>query len=92
MTLGITANPLYERIYRWDKAMPQYALGHPQRLERIEQQVSAYPGLALAGNAYQGIGIPDCIHSGESAAERVLSSVRFLEPGNPETVPVRSTQ
>jgi protoporphyrinogen/coproporphyrinogen III oxidase len=92
MTLGITASPLHERIYRWDKAMPQYALGHPQRLERIEQGVSAYPGLALAGNAYQGIGIPDCIHSGERAAERVLSSVRFLEPGNPETVPVRSTQ
>ena len=74
-TLGIQAKPLLERIYRWDKAMPQYNLGHPERLERIENQLKHYPALALAGNAYQGIGIPDCIRSGELAAERILSSL-----------------
>jgi oxygen-dependent protoporphyrinogen oxidase len=75
LTLGITAEPLLERIYRWEKAMPQYHLGHPERLARIESGLAAYSGLALAGNAYQGIGIPDCIRSGELAAERVFSTI-----------------
>jgi protoporphyrinogen/coproporphyrinogen III oxidase len=75
LTLGITADPILNRIYLWEKAMPQYALGHAQRLERIETQLRAYPGLALAGNAYQGIGIPDCIYSGEQAAQRLLSTI-----------------
>lgn len=75
LTLGITAEPLLLRIFRWERAMPQYNLGHPGRLRRIEQQLCAYPGLALAGNGYQGIGIPDCIHSGQLAAEKILSTV-----------------
>lgn len=75
LTLGINAEPLLTRIYRWEKAMPQYNLGHPERLQRIERSLAAYPGLALAGNAYQGIGIPDCIHSGEIAAEKILSDL-----------------
>lgn len=75
-TLGITTEPLLQRIYRWDKAMPQYNLGHPERLRRIDGHLEGYPGLAFAGNAYQGIGIPDCIRSGELAAEKILSTVR----------------
>ena len=75
LTLGITADPLLKRIYRWEKAMPQYNLGHPKRLERINRCLTAYSGLALAGNAYQGIGIPDCIHSGEIAAEKIHSAL-----------------
>jgi protoporphyrinogen oxidase len=51
-------------------------LGHNQRLARIEAVTCALPGLELAGNAYHGVGIPDCIHSGQEAAERVLSGVR----------------
>ncbi|HSF81974.1 MAG TPA: protoporphyrinogen oxidase [Anaerolineales bacterium] len=74
LTLDITAKPLLWRNFTWEKAMPQYNLGHPERLERIERRLAAYPGLALAGNAYQGIGIPDCIHSGELAAEKILST------------------
>jgi oxygen-dependent protoporphyrinogen oxidase len=77
LTLGITAKPLLWRIFTWEKAMPQYNLGHPERLKRIERRLSAYPGLALAGNAYQGIGIPDCIHSGEIAAEKILSTLQY---------------
>jgi protoporphyrinogen/coproporphyrinogen III oxidase len=72
LTLGITAEPLLQRVYRWEKAMPQYNLGHPERLERIESCLERWPGLALAGNGYRGIGIPDCIHSGEKAAEKIL--------------------
>lgn len=72
LTLGITRPPQLERVYLWEKAMPQYNLGHPARLERIQAAVDRLPGLALAGNGYRGIGIPDCIHSGELAARRVL--------------------
>jgi oxygen-dependent protoporphyrinogen oxidase len=74
LTLGITAEPLLQRIYTWEKAMPQYNRGHVHRLARIESQLDFFPGLALAGNAYQGIGIPDCIHSGQLAAEKILSN------------------
>jgi oxygen-dependent protoporphyrinogen oxidase len=55
--------------------MPQYVLGHPERLERIDAAVAGHPGLALAGAAYRGVGIPDCIRSGEEAAEAVVSAL-----------------
>jgi oxygen-dependent protoporphyrinogen oxidase len=72
-TLGIESQPTLVRVYRWDKAMPQYNLGHPQRLRQIETMLESHPRLALAGNGYQGIGIPDCIRSGELAAERIMN-------------------
>jgi oxygen-dependent protoporphyrinogen oxidase len=71
LTLGIAADPIMQRVFLWDKAMPQYNLGHPESLKRIDMALEKYPGLALAGNGYRGIGIPDCIHSGELAAEQV---------------------
>jgi oxygen-dependent protoporphyrinogen oxidase len=52
--------------------MPQYNLGHLERLARIEAKVKRFPNLALAGNGYRGIGIPDCIHSGYMAAEKMV--------------------
>jgi oxygen-dependent protoporphyrinogen oxidase len=76
LTLGITAEPLLRRIFQWEKAMPQYNLGHPERLSRINNLLEDIPSLTLAGNGYQGIGIPDCIHSGESAVEKILTSFR----------------
>lgn len=74
-TLQITAEPIVERVFRWEQAMPQYNLGHPARLKRIDALLEGLPGLALAGNGYRGIGIPDCIHSGEVAAEKVLAPI-----------------
>jgi oxygen-dependent protoporphyrinogen oxidase len=74
LTLGITAEPALSRVFRWERAMPQYNLGHPARLERIEAALKDWPGLALAGNGYRGIGIPDCIRSGELAASRVMEA------------------
>ena len=71
LTLGISANPILQRIFLWDKAMPQYNLGHPEILKRIDAAFEKHPGLALAGNGYRGIGIPDCIHSSELAVEKV---------------------
>jgi protoporphyrinogen/coproporphyrinogen III oxidase len=53
--------------------MAQYAVGHLERVEAFEDAAARHPGLALAGNAYRGIGIPDCAQSGEQAAERLLA-------------------
>lgn len=69
--LGIRARPVLRRIARWPSAMPQYNLGHPERLEAIGARLDALPGLRLAGAAYSGIGIPDCIRSGAEAAHEV---------------------
>jgi oxygen-dependent protoporphyrinogen oxidase len=71
---GITARPRFSRIFRWPRSMAQYTVGHSQRLAEIERLVLQIPGLHLAGNAYQGIGIPDCIRMGKQAAESILSA------------------
>lgn len=75
LTLGIAADPIVSRVFMWENAMPQYNLGHPELLKRIDAALEKHPGLALAGNGYRGIGIPDCIHSGEVAVERACSQV-----------------
>jgi oxygen-dependent protoporphyrinogen oxidase len=72
-TSGILAEPELTRVFRWERAMPQYNLGHLERVKRIESSLEKWPGLALAGNGYRGIGIPDCIRSGELAAQKILS-------------------
>ncbi|HJZ96209.1 MAG TPA: protoporphyrinogen oxidase, partial [Candidatus Solibacter sp.] len=69
---GVTARPRFTRISRWPKSMAQYTVGHPVRLAEIESRVAALSGLGVAGNAYQGIGIPDCIRMGKAAAEKAL--------------------
>ncbi|HBG74964.1 MAG: protoporphyrinogen oxidase [Chloroflexi bacterium GWB2_49_20] len=74
LTLGITAEPLVSRVFIWEQAMPQYNLGHPEKLAKIEAALEKYSSLALAGNGYRGIGIPDCIHSGEMAIEKIISA------------------
>jgi len=71
--LGISENPRFIEVAKWEKSMPQYEVGHLDRVNEIEALVSQLPGLALAGNAYRGAGIPDCIRSGESAAEELFS-------------------
>jgi oxygen-dependent protoporphyrinogen oxidase len=70
---GVTTRPRFTRIFRWPKSMAQYTVGHPTRLAEVESRVAALPGLYVAGNAYQGIGIPDCIRMGKAAAERILA-------------------
>jgi oxygen-dependent protoporphyrinogen oxidase len=71
---GVTAPVRFNRIHRWPKSMAQYTVGHPTRLREIEERVSAILGLHVAGNAYQGIGIPDCIRMGRTAAEKILAA------------------
>jgi oxygen-dependent protoporphyrinogen oxidase len=65
---------LVSRVFIWEQAMPQYNLGHPEKLSKIEAVLEKYSSLALAGNGYRGIGIPDCIHSGELAVERIIKT------------------
>ena len=69
---GITARPKFTRIFRWPRSMAQPTVGHPERVQEIEARVAAIPGLHLAGNAYSGIGIPDCIRLGKRAATNIL--------------------
>lgn len=70
--LGVTKDPLSVRIHRWRRAMAQYSVGHHDRMTRISAAVAGQPRLALAGNAYLGIGVPDCIRSGQEAVASVL--------------------
>jgi oxygen-dependent protoporphyrinogen oxidase len=74
--MGIDANPVFTRAYRWEKSMPQYTLGHLDRVARIEKMASKHPGLFLTGAAYRGVGISDCIHEGELVAERVMEYLK----------------
>jgi oxygen-dependent protoporphyrinogen oxidase len=73
LILGLRAEPLFARVYKWKSAMAQYGVGHLDHLELIERLRQHLPGLALAGNAYRGIGVPDCIRSGRDAAEQLLT-------------------
>lgn len=66
--LGLTAAPLFTRVYRWRRSMAQYGPGHLERMQRIEAARAQLPGLVLAGNAYRGIGVPDCVRTGIDAA------------------------
>jgi len=70
---GVTAPPRFTRIARWPRGMAQYTVGHPARLAELQARLAAIPGLHVAGNAYQGIGIPDCIRMGRAAAEKILA-------------------
>jgi len=70
--LGISEDPLFVEVAKWERSMAQYEVGHLNRVSEIEKLAGELPGLALAGNAYRGAGIPDCIRSGEAAAEILM--------------------
>ena len=73
--LGLTGKPELSQVTRHPSAMPQYHVGHLARVERLEATARRWPGLALAGNAYHGVGVPDCIRSGNGAARSMLSDL-----------------
>ena len=74
--VGLEGEPETTRVVRWPGAMPQYHVGHLDRVERIEALTQDHPGLELAGAAYRGVGIPQCVRSAQSAVERLLSKLR----------------
>ncbi len=71
---GLRNEPLFARVYKWKSAMAQYGVGHLDRLDRIERLRQHLPGLALAGNAYRGIGVPDCVRTGRDSAKQLAES------------------
>jgi oxygen-dependent protoporphyrinogen oxidase len=73
--LGVTAAPIFSRIWRHPESMPQYHVGHQARVQRIEAALRQFPTLALAGSAYHGVGISDCVRTGEEAAENTVAAV-----------------
>jgi protoporphyrinogen/coproporphyrinogen III oxidase len=81
--LGIDSDPLFSRVYKWREAMAQYNVGHLERLQRIERLRQAVPGLFFAGNAYYGIGVPDCVRSGNQAASQALGGPSVRSEAGP---------
>ncbi len=73
--LGITGDPILLEVGRHSRAMPQYTLGHLERVAAIREQVAKHPGLILAGNAFDGVGIPDCIRGARAAADAALAAL-----------------
>jgi oxygen-dependent protoporphyrinogen oxidase len=71
--LGIHGPPVYGSLARWPRTMPQYHVGHKDLVQRIETRAAALPNFELCGNAYHGVGIPDCVHTAEQAAERTIT-------------------
>lgn len=70
--MGVDAEPVLARVYRWRNSMPQYTIGHEERIAAIEEKVAHYPGLYITGSAYHGIGISDSVRNGEVVAKKIL--------------------
>jgi oxygen-dependent protoporphyrinogen oxidase len=78
--LGVKAQPLFSRVYRHPHSMPQYHVGHEARIQRIENDLAKFPALALVGSAYHGVGISDCVRTGEDAAETIVNQLLKATP------------
>jgi oxygen-dependent protoporphyrinogen oxidase len=81
--LGIEQEPVLHRVWRYPAAMPQYEVGHLGRVDAIEARLASWPDLALAGAAYRGVGIADCVRAGEAAADRLWRTVEAEGSGSP---------
>ena len=93
--LGLTGKPLAMSVTRHLEAMPQYHVGHLDRVASITSRLEHCPGLVLAGNAYHGVGIPDCIHSAERGAQALLeylSTCAVLDTASAGAVPCTAYQ
>jgi oxygen-dependent protoporphyrinogen oxidase len=77
LAMGIAAEPIFHHITRWDRAIPQYHLGHLERVAAIERRAAQHPGLFVTGNAYHGVAMNDCT---EHAAEVARNVARYLHP------------
>jgi oxygen-dependent protoporphyrinogen oxidase len=73
--MGFKAQPVFSNIARWPDSMAQYTVGHKQRVDQIKALMHELPGIAIGGNGYNGIGVPDCIHSGKEAAKSMAEQL-----------------
>jgi len=73
--MGVDAKPLFTRVYAWPNSMAQYHVGHRQRIADIEAKAARHPGLHLLGNAFHGIGIPDCIREARTCATALKAAL-----------------
>jgi oxygen-dependent protoporphyrinogen oxidase len=76
--MGIKAAPSFVRIFRHEKAIPQYVVGHGHRVNLLEDKLRSHPGLFLAGNSYRGIGLNDCVAAADRAALAAIGYLRRL--------------
>jgi oxygen-dependent protoporphyrinogen oxidase len=74
--MGIDAEPDFVRIFRHRQAIPQYTVGHGQRLLALDERLGAAPGLFLTGNAFFGVGLNDCVNASNQIAEKVVEFVK----------------
>lgn len=74
--LGITAEPYLSRVFHWKASMPQYTMGHVERVKQIEDLVSAHAGFYLTGCSYYGVGVPDCLNNGKQAAQKAVEYLK----------------
>src|SRR5450759_791460 len=88
--LGLKAEPVFARVYRWINGMPQYTMGHLGRVDAIEAGVASIPTLGVGGGSYRGVGIANCIESGEAAVSKVLGELGF-SPLAEDTAPAART-
>jgi len=72
LLMGIDAEPVFSRVFRWRRSNPQYDVGHLERVQSIYAHAAEHPGLFVTGSAYEGVGIPDCVHHAQQTAEKVL--------------------
>ena len=79
LALGVTGDPVFRRVVRWPAAIPQYVLGHRDRVARMEALAAAHPGLFLAGNAYHGVALADCVEQGGKVAADVAAYLAAAE-------------
>lgn len=75
VAMNITAEPIFHKIIRWQKAIPQYHLGHLERVKRIDDRLKKWPGLWLGGNAYRGVAINDCTEQGDQIAQEIAANL-----------------
>ena len=75
--MKLDARPTYAKVFRFPRAMPQYIVGHPDRMEALEAHMQDQPGLAVGGAAYTGVGVPNCMESGEAAAAKILADLNI---------------
>lgn len=76
--MGITAEPVLTRIYRWEKGNPQYKVGHLERVEEIHRLCDEFEGLFVTGSSYGGIGLPDCVRQGKESAQKVIKKLESV--------------